>query len=319
MSVMGDLMMARHIAVEISNGKKSCSIRDARILAAAFELADKQRHATSVTQLLPLPNADGNAEAISLSHPTTTLDEMVLDGVTRERLERILLEQRSREILIAKGLQPSRKVLVYGPPGTGKTMCASVLACSLDLPLMRVETHQLLKQYLGETGKNIARVFERIRATQGVYLFDEFDAIALERGNAQELGEMKRAVASLLQFIENDTSESIIIAATNHQDLVDRAMFRRFDEVIQFPMPSKEHVAALIGKRIGTLLVSGINLGEIRFANGLGHADIVAACNQVAKDHVLANRCVSDPITTMELESALDERRRAQLWSGATS
>lgn len=185
-------------------------------------------------------------------------------------------------------------------------MMASALANALDIPLLRVQLHATISSHLGETAAQLGKIFDNIRGMRGVYLFDEFDALAAERGSANhDVGEMRRVCNSLLQFIELDDSESVIVAATNHHGILDRAMFRRFDEVVHFPMPSEAVAESLIRSRL--IFNTGINWEAVRrVTDGIGHADLASACERVCKDAVLADR---DHVDTSDLVAAIEARR----------
>lgn len=241
------------------------------------------------------------------SHPTTKLTDMVLDDHTRERIDCVLLEQRSRDRLFVYGLRPQSKLLLTGPPGVGKTMAASAMAAELQIPLMRVQLHATIASHMGETAANLGKIFENVKRMRGVYLFDEFDALARSRDdNARsELAEMGRVVNSLLQFIEDDQSESLIVAATNHPGVIDRAMLRRFDSVIDFPIPDADDIERLVRARL--IFASEIDWPAVRAAaSGMGHADIAAACDRVSRDAVIADRLT---IETQQLLRAFACRR----------
>lgn len=243
---------------------------------------------------------------LTVSHPVVKLADMVLDVDTRSAIDRFLLEQKNGERLRGHGLTPARKLLFVGKPGVGKSMMAAALACALEVPMLRVELHGVIAKHLGETAAHLGKVFETVKTLRGVYLFDEFDALARDRDNSGDnVGEMKRAVNSLLQFLENDTSNSIIIAATNLHGILDRAMFRRFDQVVEFPMPTPEIAESLVRSRL--LWTTGIDWAQVRRSvAGIGHADLTAACMHVNKDAVIANR---EQITTREVIAAITARR----------
>ncbi|WP_249364437.1 AAA family ATPase, partial [Pseudoalteromonas ruthenica] len=132
------------------------------------------------------------------------------------------------------GLSPRRKVLLVGPPGTGKTYTASVLAGELDYPLFQVRLDGVITKYLGESSAKLRQVFDAIREVRGVYFFDEFDALGSNRSAGNDVGEARRLLNSFLQMIEQDESNSLIICATNHIEILDHALFRRFDDVIKY-------------------------------------------------------------------------------------
>ena len=130
-----------------------------------------------------------------------------------------------------------RKRLIEGKPGTGKTMTASVIASEVSLPLYTIQVDKLVNKFMGETSARLRQIFDSMETQQGVYLFDEFDAIGADRSLDNEVGEMRRILNSFLQFIEQDASDSIIIAATNNQKILDQALFRRFDDVLHYDLP----------------------------------------------------------------------------------
>jgi len=273
-----------------------------KIAAAIRDLMNRD---PNPDRLVALPTDMGSL--LSVSQPTVELAKMVLDADTRSRIDRFLLEQRNQERLLLHGLAPARKLLFVGKPGVGKSMMASALARELDLPLLRVELHGVIAKHLGETAAHLGKVFETVRTVRGVYFFDEFDALSRDRGDDNDVGEMKRTVNSLLQFLENDESSSVIIAATNLHDKIDRAVFRRFDHVVEFPMPTPELAESLIRSRLLEHLRSGLDWLLVRqHSAGLGHADLTAACLHVNKNAVMAG---DEFLETRDLVAALSARR----------
>ena len=174
---------------------------------------------------------------------------MVLDDELASQLERIIREQRRATLLLSNGLQPRRKLLLTGPPGAGKTMTASVLASELGLPLFQVRLDGLITKYMGETAAKLRQVFEATDRTRGIYFFDELDAIGSQRGLANDVGEIRRILNSFLQMIEQDASHSLILAATNHPEILVHALFRRFDDMLHYQLPDEALKAALIEQR----------------------------------------------------------------------
>ena len=266
------------------------------------KLVDKYQAAA----LIPLPSAHG---LFFVPPHLSPFEDMVLAPSVRERLDRVVVESRRQGELFVKGLTPTRKLLFAGKPGVGKTMAAGALALAVQLPLFRVELHGVISSHLGETSAKLAKVFEHIRTMPAVYLFDEFDALGADRGSVGgdvAGAEMRRVVNSLLQFIEDDTSDGLIIAATNHVHMLDSAMFRRFDETIVFPEPSKDEVQALVSRVLPEVTID-IDAIYAYVANPhLGHADLCAALNRVRKDHVI----VGTPIDTERVVDALAMRMR---------
>jgi SpoVK/Ycf46/Vps4 family AAA+-type ATPase len=260
-------------------------------------------------QPVPIARPRGDlATLLSVSYPETRLVDMVLDDEIRPKLVRILREQRGRQKLLAHGLKPRRKILLVGPPGSGKTMTASALAGELKLPLYTLLLHGLITKFMGETAAKLRLVFDALVDQRGVYLFDEFDALGSQRSSANDVGEIRRVLNSFLQFLEQDASQSLIIAATNHPESLDRALFRRFDDVIEYAAASRELARRVLETRLAPFDVTDINFDDAaEAADGMSYADIVHACEAAAKDAVLSDTL---RIATQELIAALGDRRK---------
>jgi SpoVK/Ycf46/Vps4 family AAA+-type ATPase len=260
----------------------------------------------------PVPMVQPRGELAGLltaAYPKTRLAEMTLEENIKRRIERVLTEQRQRAELQSHGLSPQRKLLLVGAPGTGKTMTASVLAGELTLPLFSIQLHSLITKYLGETAAKLRLIFDEIAKTRAVYLFDEFDALGTDRATRNEVGEIRRVLNSFLQFLEHDNSDSLIVAATNHPALLDRALMRRFDAVIEYTLPDKNVALQVLKNRLGLLKTKGVNWTAVqKVAAGLSHADLARVCEVAAKNAILARRT---HVETTELVHALKERRAA--------
>jgi SpoVK/Ycf46/Vps4 family AAA+-type ATPase len=260
----------------------------------------------------PVPIVQPRGELTGLltaTYPTTRLSDLALDDVVRSRIDSVLLEQRQRERIHQHGLSPLRKLLLVGPPGTGKTMTAAALAAELGLALFTIQLDGLITKYLGETAAKLRLIFDEIQQTRAVFLFDEFDALGGERTARNEVGEIRRVLNSFLLFLEQDESESIIVAATNHPTLLDRALFRRFDSVIQYVLPSPEIAARVIRARLAVLDTSHLDWSKVLDAvRGLSHADVARASEHAAKKTILGHRTLVD---SSELVEALKERAPA--------
>ncbi|MGQ0778815.1 MAG: AAA family ATPase [Pseudonocardiales bacterium] len=219
----------------------------------------------------------------------------------------MLLEQRQGDRLRSHGFHPLRRLLLVGPPGTGKTISAHVLASELRLPLFLIRLDGLITKFMGETAAKLRLIFDALSETRGVYLFDEVDALAGERASTNDVGEIRRVLNSFLQFLELDTSESLIIAATNHPQLLDRAMFRRFDAVVDYPLPSPDVIRKVIRNRLATVQVGRLTWVKVdEAAAGLSHGEIAAAAELAAKETILSG---NEQVTTASLCAALQERR----------
>jgi len=241
------------------------------------------------------------------SNQVTHLSELILPERSRSHVSRILLEQRQRDKLRTYGLTPKRKLLFCGPPGTGKTMTASVLATELKLPLYTVILDGLITRFLGETAAKLRRIFEFIASTRAVFLFDEFDAIGSKRDTQNDIGEVRRILNSFLQFLEKDRSESIIIGATNYPSLLDKALFRRFDDLIDFELPSEDQIKLLITNRLSRFSIDRSGLKSlIEFAKGLSASEIVQSCDDAAKTAILES---DGELKTQFILEALQKRK----------
>lgn len=229
--------------------------------------------------------------------PSDRLTDLIVSDEILERIERILNEFRNRNKLQKYGLMNRRKILIEGRPGTGKTFTASVIASELDLPLYTVQVDKVVTKFMGETSAKLRQIFDAVSSSTGVYFFDEFDAIGADRGLDNEVGEARRILNSFLQFLEQDESESVIVAATNNQRLLDQALFRRFDDVLHYSMPSRDDIRRLFELRIGAFdrnfIVSEQLLDK---ASPLSHAEIIRVCDDAIKISILGNSFVDENI-----------------------
>lgn len=258
----------------------------------------------------PVPLARPRGELSSLiaaRYSDIRLSTMVLGAELQERLTRVVKEQRQQERLRARGLAPRRKLLLVGPPGCGKTMTAAALAGELKLPLFTVLYDGLIGKLMGETATRLRLVFDAIAVQRGVYFFDEFDAIGSQRSGPNDVGEIRRVLNSFLQFLENDDGPSLIIAATNHPELLDKAVFRRFDDVIAYDLPHPEIARGILESHL-----TGFDLKDLEWpqvleaASGLSQAELSRAADESAKVAVLTD---TNAIKTLTLLSTLAERR----------
>jgi SpoVK/Ycf46/Vps4 family AAA+-type ATPase len=221
--------------------------------------------------------------------PAVNLSDIIASPNITEKIERIILEFVQRDKLRKHDLENRRKILLSGPPGTGKTFTASIIANELNLPLYTVLMDKMVTKFMGETSAKLRQIFDVIKQKQGVYLFDEFDAIGGERSRDNDVGEIRRVLNSFLQFIERDDSDSLIIAATNNKALLDQALFRRFDDVILYNLPTEEEKLGLLKNRLARFSkTKGVNFKQLLpNINGLSHAEISLACLDAIKETIL--------------------------------
>lgn len=235
-----------------------------------------------------LKSIDSNLQGLFLEiYPQERLSDLVVAPQIKERIERIIHEFTYKDKLFKHNLENRRKIMFSGNPGTGKTMTASIIANELKLPIYVVLMDKIVTKYMGETSAKLRQIFDFIEDVPAVYLFDEFDAIGGQRGKDNEVGEMRRVLNSFLQFIERDHSDSLIIAATNNLELLDQALFRRFDDVIHYQLPTDNEKIQLLKNRLnGNLSKKEIKelLPEL---DSLSHAEINQACLDVIKTSVI--------------------------------
>lgn len=243
------------------------------------------------TKIKTLPNSVNLPDIIQWVEPKTRLENLIAPQEIKTRLKRIIKEFYQRGRLEEHGLQNRRKVLLSGPPGTGKTMTSEIIATELGLPLNIILVDKMVTKYMGETAAKLRQVFDVIGRHTSVYLFDEFDALGSDRSRDNEQGEMRRVLNSFLQFLEQDKSNSFIIAATNNINLLDQALFRRFDDILFYQLPTKEEVISLIKNRFAPYKYN-FNIESIapKIFKGLSHAEITQACDDTIKEMVLNDK-----------------------------
>jgi SpoVK/Ycf46/Vps4 family AAA+-type ATPase len=308
---------ARFYAIAMQVAAQAARSGHGKFAQEVRELVDRLKAKTAnsterADRPVPLAQPRGElAGLLTVSYPKTRLSDMVLADALDARLERVLVEQRERARLREHGFSPVRTLLLVGPPGTGKTMTASALAGELGLPLFSIQLDGLITKFMGETAAKLRIVFDAIQATRGVYLFDEIDALGGERGSKNDVGEIRRVLNSFLQFLEQDESDSLVLGATNHAKLLDRALFRRFDSVLEYALPNDAVAEHVLRSRLALLDTSNLNWAAATQAgHGLSHAELAMACEQAAKNAILDHTIA---VRQSDLVAALDERRAAHL------
>ena len=281
------------------------------VLAADIKKAvDSSRRVTPPATVTRLVQPRGDlAELVEVSHPSVHLKELIAPAALVASIKQVMAEQRQRKHLLDHGFAPAHRLLLEGPPGTGKTMTASVLASELSLSMFTVRLDGVLSKFMGEAASKLRLVFDSVAERRGVYLFDEFDALGADRSGS-DIGEARRILNSFLVFLEQASPESIVVAATNHRSMLDRALFRRFDAVLTYELPDAQQSAAVIRARLGSLAagMSQAKLGQ--YTDGLSHADLVKAAEGAAKTALMRG---DTSVTRDELIAALTARRMASL------
>lgn len=255
------------------------------------------------------------ADLVTAEFPQVGLRNLVVPDRIRGQLEEVIAEQRQRRPLSERGFAPIHRLLLEGPPGTGKTMTAAVIAKELSLPLLTVRLDSLLSKFLGETAAKLRLVFDAVRDQRAVYLFDEFDALGADR-SGNDVGEARRILNSFLVFLDQAGPESIVVAATNHTEILDRALFRRFDMVVHYELPQTGEAQEVLRARLGPM-GKGIRLSRVASAKSvaaLSHAELVKAAEAAAKQAIIRGE---ETIEDADLSSALANRRSARRHSSS--
>lgn len=268
-------------------------------------LSRKDSGRATMDSLAPLPvDQESRMNIVDIDY-NPEAEDLVLADAVRLKLQDFMDTIKHKKTMDDMGLYFSQSLLLYGYPGCGKTTAASYIAAELGLPLVTARLDTLISSLLGATAKNIHKIFEYAKRQPCVLFLDEFDAIAKARDDQHELGELKRVVNSLLQNIDDYCSEGILIAATNHQELLDNAIWRRFQSVIEMPRPGISEIKLMMDALPGFLKVDQIKENQwkkiYQAMVGLSYSDIKKINNNISKKAVLAEN------TTLEMESVIAE------------
>lgn len=275
---------------------------------------DKARASQSRGASVPIQFASprGNIEGlVEMRNPRFRLKDVVLANGLLARFEDILRQQQRRDWLREHGRVPARRILFVGPPGSGKTMTAEAVAGELQLPLFVVRLEGLITRFMGDTASKLRLIFDETKKRRGVYLFDEFDAVGGHRAATNDVAEMRRVLNSFLQFMEEGNStDSMILCSTNHPSLLDRALLRRYDQVLEFDAPTADQIKKLISTNIAPMKARALIWKKLLpEAQGLSQAEIVRAVDDAVKTAILDQ---SVNITTDDILARLRERHVMQ-------
>ena len=308
---------------------------DAAFLAVASVIADEERKkhhvvlandlnrilkssqpaksANSAKGLEPLPkDPDRGTPLMEVRWPSKPLENLVLSDEQKESIYEVVKEFRHWEILEMNGLIPSQKMLFCGPPGCGKTATAEAIACEMGLPLLYIRFDSVVSSLLGETSSNLRRVFDYASNSSWVILFDEFDAIGRSRDDPSEHGELKRVVNAFLQLLDSFKGRSLIIAATNFEQSLDVALWRRFDEVVRFEKPIRKQLISFLENKLLHLNPSKVVIeAAANGLQGMSFADAERVCLDVQKRLALEGQKKLNP--NMLTAAVLRQQRRKYL------
>ncbi len=298
----------RAVAEQIINEEEKKNNRVlARSLRKTLELApNRPARPKALAPLIPFPEAAG--DFVEPVQPTHTKHNIVLSAENIRLFLGLIKEFRMAEDVRRHGLPVRSKLLFCGPPGCGKTFSAEIFAAELGLPLYVVKLDRLISSYLGETATNVRKIFEFARKQPCVLFFDEFDALARARGDAGEHNELRRVVNSLLMFIDGIKPKGFLVAATNLDQSLDAAIWRRFDEVIWFDRPDRRMTERFLRMKFKNV---DVDFDPVAFAQDLGgysYAEIERVCVQAIKSAIIDKRKV---VSAADFRRAMkDEIRR---------
>ena len=280
-------------------------------LKVLIEKIKSKRKVDSVskTRILPVNEAQKELkDLLEVYRPHIKIKDMVLTQQVSEDIERILSEQRKFDQLLQHNLEPRRKLMLVGPPGCGKTMTAKAIAGDLEIPLFIIRLDGLISRYMGESIAKLKLIFDSMYQHRAVYLFDEFDSIGSNRSYGNDVGEIKRVLNSFLMNIEKDESNSLLIAATNIPETLDKALFRRFDDIIQYPLPGDKEIAELIKVQLkGYALTKGKTINTLaKEAVGLSFADVSNACKDAIKEMIVHS---TDKVSSATLHKFIQNKK----------
>ena len=259
-------------------------------------LSQKKGALTSLDSLSTRPvDSESRMDIVEISFPQIDANKVILSKYTHEKVFSFIESYNRRDLLLQSGLNTSNTLLLYGPPGCGKTTVAQLISSITGLPLITARLDGLVSSLLGSTAKNIRKIFDHASKRECILFLDEFDVIAKLRDDKNELGELKRVVNSLIQNIDSFSENSILIAATNHEELLDPAIWRRFTNVLTLEKPQKEEIDQLLhvildGKSTNFLFTPKKMEHLQNALLGLSHSDINTILLNALRNVVLSSR-----------------------------
>lgn len=313
----GEDKQFKEISLEIISDERS---KNHNVLADQLQKIISTNESSSkmfrdFTNISNIPKDDNQIPLVELKKPKKYLDDVVLSPDILTAVRDIIEEYWKSDLLKRYNLKSKSKILFCGPPGCGKTLCAEAIAGELGLPIIYNRFDSIISSYLGDTAANIRKVFDYAKKDTWVLLFDEFDAIGKSRNDPHEHGELKRVVNSFLQILDEFESQSIIIACTNHEGMLDKAIWRRFDEILYFDLPDKEQIIRLIQNKTKAFPKNELNIDNlIKNLKGLSHADIERVCMESIKLCVLNK---DEILTDSQFEKATKQQlNRLKIYKG---
>ena len=304
----GDDEQLYSIALQVAaaEARKGHRTTAEEIRSAVDDARERTSSGASVAVSFAKPRGDLQG-LLELRRPSFALSDVVLADKVRSQIDGLVREQMKRDWLREHKKYPRKRALCIGPPGSGKTMTSEALAHTLKIPLYVIRLDALITRFMGETAAKLRLVFDEVNTRRGVYLFDEFDAVGSRRDATNDVAEMRRVLNSFLQFMEETNStDSLVIAATNYPELLDRALLRRFDTVLEFVPPANDQIKQLIKSNLRPIKHPRLAWTKIAgCAAGLSQSEIVAAAEDAVKTAILDQR---NTLTTQHILETLQER-----------
>ncbi|OCZ54237.1 AAA family ATPase [Dehalobacter sp. TeCB1] len=289
------------LAQRIRNAYKLKKVSDKRSIEAPL---DTMSFSPQAAQGSAPRDKDSLLELYEIVESNVELSDVILSDSQKQIIEQVISEQKNTDELLKHNVTPSNRLLFCGPPGCGKTMTAYAIGNELSMKIAYVRLDGLISSYLGQTSTNLRKVFDSVRNQRIILFLDEFDAIAKKRDDSNELGELKRVVTTLLQNFDNMPSNVFLIAATNHEHLLDPAIWRRFNVTVTLDLPNNEQRQTLFKKWISEHDVD-IKLDYAllaKISEGLNGAQIKELANAALKKYLIEKHLKTEDVTTILLQ-----------------
>ncbi len=294
---LGHSKLARELEAKLEKTEKNCGFSNRHATAEAKKFTS-----------LPSRSRD-SALLVQVFEHSQLRHHMVLPETVEQRFIRIEKEYAARTRLAKFGLGARQRILLYGPPGCGKSLGAERIAWATGLPFHKVRFDTLLSSFFGETATNLRKIFEAAEEKPCALFLDECDTIARARGSQNDVGEVSRVVNMLLQLLEDYRGDGLVIAATNHYEALDQAIYRRFDEAIEIPMPGIVEIARLLKNSLSALALSPtVNIEHFAASlDGFSFSEVERIAQNAAKRSIMANR---KSVSIDDLQSASKDVKR---------
>ena len=279
-------------------------------LEAILEDHGRQRKPLQVSSLRPLPKTRDDLPLLTLEEPRTSFQDLILPQDIVGVLDSLTDEFRQRSALRAHGVAPRSSILFVGPPGCGKSASADAIAGELGIPVARVQLATVVSSYLGETARNLEQIFSFLDVGSWVLIFDEFDMLGRERSDRADHGELRRIVAAMLQVVEDHRGDSLFVATSNHPTLLDSAVWRRFDEIVELPAPDEEARCAVLELKLRSTRHEFDVIGAGKRMDGFSAAEVETVALDAIRLMVRRiDKCVGEAHIAYAIERG-EERRQ---------